>query len=65
MSEQPAGKCTEKDGDYKSWLVRLWREQPQSPWRLQVTDVTSRKSLVFEDLESYIEFLSRQMSETP
>ena len=43
---------------YQSYLLRLWRENPNGPWRATLEEVASGKTYSFARLESLIEFLN-------
>ena len=42
---------------YRSYLLRLWREQAGLPWRCQVQCVRSGKVRRFDGLDGFCEFL--------
>jgi hypothetical protein len=42
---------------YRSYLLRLWREAPDSPWRCQVSCVGSGREQRFAGLAELFEFL--------
>lgn len=42
---------------YRSYLVRLWRETPDGPWRCQVQCVGTGQAWRFAGLAEMIEFL--------
>jgi hypothetical protein len=42
---------------YRSYLLRLWREEPSTPWRCQVQCVASGQVRRFEGLLGLFEFL--------
>ena len=42
---------------YQSFLLRLWKETPDLPWRFQVRCVSTGKEYRFSELEQVLEFL--------
>lgn len=42
---------------YRSYLLRLWREGPEAPWRCQVQCVGTGQELRFAGLAELFEFL--------
>lgn len=42
---------------YRSYLLRLWREAPEAPWRCQVQCVGTGQELRFPGLAELFEFL--------
>jgi hypothetical protein len=42
---------------YRSYLLRLWREGPDAPWRCQVQCVGTGQELRFAGLAELLEFL--------
>ena len=40
-----------------SYLLRLWQEEPESPWRAMLRSVTTKEELLFHDLEALLVFL--------
>ncbi len=45
---------------YQSYLVRLWQEDQQAPWRILVQSIQSGETLHFADLESFLAFIATQ-----
>ena len=43
---------------YRSYLLRLWREAPDAPWRCQVQYVGTDQEWRFSGLAELFEFLS-------
>lgn len=50
---------------YRSFLVRLWKEAPDLPWRYQVRDVASGDEQRFADVEHLIDFLKEASAQQP
>ncbi len=46
---------------YHSYLVRLWQDDPQTPWRVLAQSVQSGETLHFADLASFFAFLQTQI----
>jgi hypothetical protein len=47
-------------GEYYSFLLRLWRVNPESGWCVSLTPVGSEKQLNFSRLEDAMAFLEAQ-----
>lgn len=47
---------------YRSYLLRLWRESPGAPWRVQVHCVQSGVERRFAGLAELYEFLGEEAS---
>ena len=47
---------------YRSYLLRLWRESPDVPWRVQVHCVQSGVERRFAGLAELYEFLGEEVS---
>ena len=52
---------------YQSYLLRLWRENPDSPWRASLESVTTGERQVFARLDALLAFLESGsgQAETP
>lgn len=46
---------------YHSWLLRIWQEHADAPWRFQLKSVSSGTQLLFEDLPALFDFLAEEM----
>ena len=46
--------------EYHSFLLRLWRANQQTPWRVSLTRVGSTEQHTFARLEDAMEFLDAQ-----
>lgn len=42
---------------YRAYLMRLWRETPQTPWRVLLIATDSQERLLFSNIESLFAFL--------
>jgi hypothetical protein len=47
----------------QAFLVRLWRDSPQEPWRASVKEVTNGREFFFASLEKLFLFLYTQTTE--
>lgn len=45
---------------YHSYLVRLWQDDHQTPWRVLVQSVQSGETIHFVDLNTFFVFLQTQ-----
>ena len=45
---------------YTAYLVRLWQENEQSPWRASAQSAVTGERIYFTDLESLFAFLQAQ-----
>lgn len=48
---------------YYSYLLRLWRDDKTSPWRIQLEDPHTGERHGFPNMEKLIEFLDRRIEE--
>jgi hypothetical protein len=48
---------------YQAYLLRLWRESPQAPWRASLQSVNSGERCGFPDLQSMFAYLQTQTGE--
>lgn len=48
---------------YHSYLLRMWREDEQMPWRIQLEDPHTREMIGFQNMEKLIKFLDEKMPE--
>lgn len=46
----------------RSFLVRIWREADDAPWRASLTDVHSKKSRVFGTVQALFLYLHEQIT---
>lgn len=46
--------------DYHVYLLRLWRDDEATPWRIQAEDPHTGEVLAFPDLEDLFTFLRRR-----
>ena len=49
------------NGSYHSYLVRLWQQTPDAPWRASAQSVQSGMVVHFADLSALFQFLSSQI----
>ncbi|NJM40209.1 MAG: hypothetical protein HC853_05320 [Anaerolineae bacterium] len=47
---------------YHSFLVRLWRQAPDAPWRASAQSVQSGQARHFADMNALFQFLGSQVS---
>jgi len=45
---------------YCSYLIRLWQDHDQSPWRASAQSVQTGATVRFADMESLLAFLANQ-----
>jgi hypothetical protein len=50
---------------YQAYLLRLWQEGPQEPWRVLLQQVSNGERRVFPDLEALFAFLILATEEQP
>ncbi len=50
--------------EYRSYLLRLWRSNARDPWHVMIEQVGSREQHTFANLESLIDFLQADQSES-
>ena len=46
---------------YQSYLLRLWQETPQTPWRVSLQSTVNNERFGFSSLESLFAFLESQI----
>lgn len=51
---------SEKQPFQQSYLLRLWREDAQSPWRVSLQNVATNERIGFADLQSLFLFVQTQ-----
>lgn len=44
----------------KSYLLRVWEEEPGQGWRVSLKDVANGEQIGFPDLETLFDFLQKQ-----
>ena len=49
---------------YQSFLLRIWRDDERTPWRVQLEDPHSGEQHGFSTMRKMFEFLEQQMGET-
>jgi len=49
--------------DYCSYLVRFWRDHPQSPWRASAQNVQTGETVRFADTDSLCSYLLHQATD--
>jgi len=47
----------------RSYLLRLWQEAPDSPWRALLRSVTTREEHLFPDIDGLLAFVQQQTKE--
>ncbi|GAB4580699.1 MAG: hypothetical protein Fur0022_34410 [Anaerolineales bacterium] len=52
-----------KRDNRQAYLVRMWRDSPQEPWRASVKAVANGREIYFVSPEKLFLFLHRQMAE--
>lgn len=52
-------------GSYRAYLVRMWQEHPQAPWRASVQNAQTGELRRFSDLEQLVAFLYTQIQTEP
>lgn len=45
---------------YRSYLLRLWQQQPDTLWRASLQDASTGERMAFLDLESLFVYLRQQ-----
>jgi hypothetical protein len=57
------GEALTEPAECHAFLVRLWRDSPQEPWRASAKHVYSRREYHFASPEKLFLFLHQQMSD--
>ena len=50
---------------YYAYLLRLWRETPQTPWRILLIATDSQEQLLFSSIEGLFAFLEERLVPLP
>jgi hypothetical protein len=50
---------------YYAYLLRLWRETPQTPWRILLIATDSQEQLLFSSIEGLFAFLEEMIVPLP
>ena len=56
---------TELSDTYRAYLIRLWRDTPQAPWRVSAQSTETGEVIRFADLKALYAFLDSQSADTP
>lgn len=48
--------------DYKSFLVRVWREHEDDPWRASITHVHTKETQTFSNVQALFLYLHNQVT---
>jgi len=51
-----------KDPNYASYLLRVWRDHEEAPWRFSLQSTAAGQPLYFADMESLFVFLNEQIN---
>ena len=49
---------------YYSYLLRIWREDEQMPWRIQIENPHTHEVIGFQNIEKLVNFLNEQALRT-
>lgn len=52
-------------GDYRAFLVRLWRNDPETPWRASAKDTQTGEQHYFASPENLFRFLHKETNIPP
>lgn len=50
---------------YRAYLIRLWRDTPDAPWRVSAQSTETGEIIRFADLKALYSFLDSQSADTP
>jgi hypothetical protein len=53
------------DFEYRSYLLRLWRESAHSPWRASLQSTATEQVVPFADITALLAFVIAQTDEPP
>jgi hypothetical protein len=56
------GEALTEPGECHAYLIRLWRDSPQEPWRASAKHVPTRQEHHFANPEKLFLFLHQQMT---
>lgn len=51
--------------EYRAYLMRLWRESPQTPWRVLLIATDNQERRLFSSLEALFAFLDESPVSPP
>ncbi len=57
QANQPIGTL-----NYKSFLVRIWREDAQAPWRASITHIPTQETETFLTIQALLLYLHEQVT---
>lgn len=60
---RPFGENLMDKRQYVAYLLRLWRENPNTPWRATLENPTTAERISFAELSNLISFLEEQTGE--
>lgn len=63
MLDIPPPASNMSEAHYHSLLVRLWREDPDAPWRFWVQDTTTGQQCFFSNMDYLVDFLHQQIDD--
>jgi len=64
MSNEPVEKSGTWATNYRSFLVRVWREAEDAPWHVSITDVHSKESHAFATVQAFFLYLHEQIADS-
>lgn len=59
---EPVGHTPIRALHYKSFLVRIWREREDDPWRASITSVHTKETHAFADVQALFAYLQAQVT---
>lgn len=59
--EMKQAKNIRKPGEYQAYLIRLWRDSDQEPWRAMAKQVSTGREIHFDSPEKLFLFLHAQI----
>jgi hypothetical protein len=64
-SDEPKQSVTTIYSRYRAYLLRIWQETPQMPWRASLQCTVTGQRRGFRDLESLFAFLEAEAEQRP
>lgn len=62
-STRPQAASGSTNRRYHAYLVRIWREDEVTPWRLQIEDPLTHETVSFPTLIKLLAYLDEQITE--
>lgn len=65
QSQKKSGSTVEQRANYHAFLVRMWRDDSNAPWRFSVQDSAKDERVGFADLDGLFAYLWNLARDSP